>query len=72
MNKLCNSFHVHAGCSCVRENGHDGLCWNKASNGATGTITRCEWYSRDGKFLTHHQYATFYPRNSAVHGRSKS
>jgi hypothetical protein len=60
----CGSFHIHAGVRCIRHKGHDGLCWSKAQAGGLGSISRCEWYSENGAFKTHHQYNTRYPSNA--------
>lgn len=59
----CPSIHKHAGCKCIRPEGHSGPCWSEAAKG-DGTITRCEWYSIDGKYRTHHEYHTIYPTNA--------
>lgn len=58
--KRCPSFHKLGGMRCIRKAGHDGLCWNRAVRSETGAITRGEWYSVDGVFKRHHQYATVY------------
>lgn len=60
----CPSIHIWSDAPCIREAGHEGVCWSKAMRGE-GTITRIEWWSRDGKFLRHHQYDTKYPTNAA-------
>ncbi len=60
----CNIKHKFGDTRCIRPNGHDGLCWGKAcGNKDAGTLTRCEWSSRNGEFYSHHQYATTYPKN---------
>ena len=56
----CNSFHELGGMRCIRKAGHDGLCWNRAIVTKDGRMTRGEWYSENGKFKRHHQYATSY------------
>ncbi len=59
----CPSVHALGGMRCIREAGHDGKCWSKAGASCGGAITRGEWKSKDGKFVKHYQYATFYARN---------
>lgn len=63
MSESCNIKHGFGDCRCIREKGHDGLCWSKAQRG-NGTITRAEWHSENGEFKSHHQYATTYPTNA--------
>lgn len=68
MNNRCSSIHAHGGMKCIRKSGHDGLCWSRAAmDRRTGAITRGEWYSVNGAFRSHYQYATKYshPRSKA-------
>lgn len=66
----CPSVHKWSDQRCIREAGHDGLCWGKAQRGAFGTITRAQWHSVNGVFRSHHTYDTKYPSNAQ--SRSKS
>lgn len=62
----CQSVHLWSDTKCIRPNGHDGKCWGRAiRNRQDGTITRAEWYSKDGKYSSHAGYDTRYPPNSA-------
>jgi hypothetical protein len=60
----CHSVHKWSDAKCIRQAGHDGLCWNKATT-YKGVTTRIEWYSKGGKFHTHHQYNSKYFTNTA-------
>jgi hypothetical protein len=60
---LCGIKHGFGDQTCIREQGHDGLCRCKAERGA-GTITYSEWQSKDGEFHSHHAYHTIYPKNA--------
>lgn len=62
MSGKCPSTHPYGGSRCIRQQGHDGLCWSRASLDRTGAMTRGEWYSKDGEFKRHHQYSTSYTR----------
>lgn len=59
----CPSIHIWSDQRCVRKAGHDGYCYGKAQPGSA-IIRRAEWLSENGKFKSHHQYATIYPRNA--------
>lgn len=59
----CGILHGFSDCRCIRERGHEGKCWGKAVRGE-GIITRAVWYSKNGKFKSHHTYETVYPRNA--------
>lgn len=59
----CQSVHVWSDQQCVRNAGHDGYCYGKAQPGSA-ILRRAEWISENGKFKSHHQYATIYPRNA--------
>lgn len=62
----CGIKHGFGDQTCIREQGHDGLCRSKAErNDVAGTITYSEWWSKDGKFHQHHAYQTTYPANAA-------
>ncbi len=56
MSERCESHHRHAGCRCIRARGHEGLCWSGMERSASNELVRCQWYSRDGKFKSHHSY----------------
>lgn len=58
----CPSVHKLGGMRCIRQAGHDGLCWNRAVLSETGAMTRAEWYSTNGVFERHYQYATSYAK----------
>lgn len=60
----CPSVHIWSGQRCIRERGHDGVCWGKSQRCSRGAITRAEWVSIDGQFKSHHQYDTKYPTNA--------
>lgn len=61
----CPSIHKWSDQQCIRECGHEGVCYSKAVRSPSdGTITRAEWHSVNGKFKSHHQYDTKYPRNA--------
>lgn len=60
----CPSVHKWSDLGCIRDAGHDGLCWGPSQRGESGTITRAEWTSDNGVFKSHHQYATIYPANA--------
>ena len=63
----CSSKHKLAGAICTRKKGHEGHCYNKAARNPTnGNITRVEWYSKDGKFVSHKQYQTISPMNAKM------
>lgn len=59
----CPSVHIWSDQQCIRQAGHDGFCYGKAQAGSA-IIRRAEWISENGKFKSHHQYATIYPRNA--------
>lgn len=59
----CPSIHAWSDQQCIRKAGHDGYCYGKAHPGS-GILRRAEWISERGKFKSHHQYATIYPRNA--------
>lgn len=59
----CPSHHRFSGEQCTREKGHDGVCSGRAQRGAT-TITRAEWWSKNGEYKSHHQYVTIYLSNN--------
>ena len=63
MGPRCPSVHIWSDSKCTRHLGHTGRCHAAACGGA-GIIKRAEWYSKDGKFHTHHGYITIYPRNA--------
>lgn len=64
MRAVCNIKHGFGDQTCILEKGHEGPCRCKAERG-NGTITYSEWYSEDGKFKSHKQYKTIYPKNSS-------
>lgn len=65
MKERCGVKHKFGDVTCIRPIGHDGLCWGKAiRSNVDGHVTRCEWYSEGGKFKSHYQYRTMYPRNA--------
>jgi hypothetical protein len=67
--KRCTSVHIWSDAKCIREEGHDGYCYCKAVKGSGGTFTRIHWWSKNGKFKSHHWYETLYPTNAkAVKG----
>lgn len=70
MGERCNIQHQYAGCRCIRAKGHDGLCWSPAERNLSGFLLRCLWYSKDGKFESHHTYE--YTRPSAVTAKESS
>lgn len=61
----CPSVHAWSGVRCIREVGHEGLCWSKAVAGFR-VITRTMWRSANGVFKSHHQYDTKHPVNAAT------
>lgn len=61
----CPSIHIWSDAKCILEQGHEGCCTSKAvRNQNEGTVTRAEWYSKDGRFKSHKQYVTKYPANA--------
>lgn len=61
----CGIKHGFSDATCIRENGHDGLCRCKAERMGGGAVMYAEWESRDGKFFSHVGYRTIYPKNAA-------
>jgi hypothetical protein len=61
---LCDVFHLHAGCRCIRRRGMRVYVGAKRRTMGGGSITRCEWYSEGGKFKRHHQYGGIYAKNA--------
>lgn len=59
----CNIVHGLSGVICIRTKDHSGLCWGKAQPNSSGSITRCKWHSKNGKFYSHSEYETIYPAN---------
>jgi hypothetical protein len=65
----CPSVHKWSDTPCIREAGHEGYCYGKATrNRRDGTITRAHWTSKNGVFKSHHWYETKYPTNAARGG----
>lgn len=64
----CNSLHKLGGMRCIREKGHEGRCWCKATRDSAGAMTRGEWISKGGVFVRHVQYVTTYPKNGKPRG----
>lgn len=54
----CGIKHGLGDQTCIREHGHDGLCWSKYECRLRDRkqAVRSEWHSKDGVFKSHHAY----------------
>ena len=62
--KKCGIKHKFGDARCIRAAGHDGLCRSRAVRGSNGTISYCEWESRDGKYHSHVGYTSTQAKNA--------